>query len=250
LGPDGVAVFPADDPHTPVWRRLAGARRSWCFGGDASAEVWPQHGRWQAKHWDVQLHTPHGLLSTELHIAGRHNLRNAMAATATALAAGAPLAAVAQGLREFRPVAGRSRTHALRWNGHTCTVIDDSYNANPDSVLAAIDVLADLPAPRLLVLGDMGEVGANGAAFHAEVGQHAQARGIERMFTLGDLAQASADVHAAATHFDDMAALQAAVLTQAATGGSVLVKGSRFMRMERVVQALREHATDEEATCS
>ena len=189
-------------------------------------------------------------MSTELHIAGRHNLRNAMAATATALAAGAPLAAVAQGLREFRPVAGRSRTHALRWSGHTCTVIDDSYNANPDSVLAAIDVLADLPAPRLLVLGDMGEVGVNGAAFHAEVGQYAQAQGIERLFTLGDLAQASADVHAAATHFADMATLQAAVLAQAADGGSVLVKGSRFMRMERVVQALREHASAQEATCS
>jgi UDP-N-acetylmuramoyl-tripeptide--D-alanyl-D-alanine ligase len=250
LGSDGVAVFPADDPHTPVWRRLAGARRTWCFGWEASAEVWPQHSRWLADHWEIQLHTPVGVMGTELHIAGRHNLRNAMAATATALAAGAPVAAVAEGLRAFRPVAGRSRTHALQWQGHTCTVVDDSYNANPDSVLAAIDVLADLPAPRLLVLGDMGEVGVNGAAFHAEVGQHAQAKGIERVFTLGDLAQSSAAVHAAATHFGDMAALQAAVLAQAAEGGSVLVKGSRFMRMERVVQALREHASDQEATCS
>jgi UDP-N-acetylmuramoyl-tripeptide--D-alanyl-D-alanine ligase len=160
------------------------------------------------------------------------------------------MAAVAQGLRAFRPVAGRSHTHALQWQGHACTLIDDSYNANPDSVLAAIDVLADLPAPRLLVLGDMGEVGVNGAAFHTEVGQHAQARGIERLFTLGDLAQASASAHAAATHFDDMAALQAAVLALAAQGGSVLVKGSRFMRMERVVQAMLEHSPAQEATCS
>ena len=250
LGPGGVAVFPADDPHTPVWRRLAGARRSWCFGWDASAEVWPQHSRWHADHWDIQLHTPHGLLSTELHIAGRHNLRNAMAAAASTLAAGAPVDAVAQGLRAFRPVAGRSHTHALQWQGHACTLIDDSYNANPDSVLAAIDVLADLPAPRLLVLGDMGEVGVNGAAFHAEVGQHAQAQGIERLFTLGDLAQASAAAHAQATHFEDMSALQAAVLTQAAQGGSVLVKGSRFMRMERVVQAMLERSPAQEATCS
>ena len=250
LGPDGVAVFPADDPHTPVWRRLAGKRRSWCFGWDAGAEVWPQQSRWQADHWQLQLHTLQGPMDTELHIAGRHNLRNAMAATATALAAGAPLAAVAQGLRDFRPVSGRSRTHALQWQGHTCTLIDDSYNANPDSVLAAIDVLADMPAPRLLVLGDMGEVGVNGVAFHAEVGQHAQAQGIECLFTLGELAQASASAHAAATHFGDMAALQAAVLAQAAKGGSVLVKGSRFMRMERVVQAMLEHSPAQEAACS
>jgi len=230
---------------------LAGARQTWCFGwAAAGAQVWPAHSAWHADHWQLQLHTPLGLLSTELYIAGRHNLRNAMAATATALAAGAPLADVAQGLREFRPVAGRSRTHALRWNGHACTVIDDSYNANPDSVLAAIDVLADLPAPRLLVLGDMGEVGVNGAAFHAEVGQHAQVQGIERLFTLGDLAQASASAHATATHFGDMAALQAAVLAQAAQGGSVLVKGSRFMRMERVVQALLNKVSAQEATCS
>jgi UDP-N-acetylmuramyl pentapeptide synthase len=212
--------------------------------------VWPAHSAWHADHWQLQLHTPLGLLTTEMHIAGRHNLRNAMAAATTALAAGAPLAAVAQGLREFRPVAGRSRTHALPWQGHTGTLIDDTYNANPDSVLAAIDVLASLPAPRLLVLGDMGEVGVHGAAFHAEVGQHAQAQGIERLFTLGALAQASAAAHAHATHFDDMAALQAAVLAQAAQGGSVLVKGSRFMRMERVVQALLDHVNAQEATCS
>jgi UDP-N-acetylmuramoyl-tripeptide--D-alanyl-D-alanine ligase len=96
----------------------------------------------------------------------------------------------------------------------------------------------------------MGEVGVNGAAFHAEVGQHAQAQGIERLFTLGDLAQASAAAHTQATHFEDMSALQAAVLAQAAQGGSVLVKGSRFMRMERVVQAMLEHSTAQEATCS
>jgi UDP-N-acetylmuramoyl-tripeptide--D-alanyl-D-alanine ligase len=229
---------------------LAGARRTWCFGWEASADVWPQHSRWQADHWQVQLHTPSGMLSTELHIAGRHNLRNAMAAAACTLAAGAPVTAVAQGLRVFRPVAGRSHTHALQWPGHACTLIDDSYNANPDSVLAAIDVLADLPAPRLLVLGDMGEVGVNGAAFHAEVGQHAQAQGIERLFTLGALAQASAAAHAQATHFEDMTALQAAVLAQVAQGGSVLVKGSRFMRMERVVKALLDNVSAQEATCS
>ena len=246
LGPDGVAVFPADDPHTPVWRRLAGARRTWCFGWEASAEVWPQHSRWQADHWEIQLHTPVGVVGTELHIAGRHNLRNAMAATATALAAGAPVAAVAEGLRAFRPVAGRSRTHALQWQGHTCTVVDDSYNANPDSVLAAIDVLADLPAPRLLVLGDMGEVGAQGAQFHAQAGELARQHGIEALFTLGPLSASSAGSFGAGRHFADMAGLQDAVLAALPGLGSLLVKGARSMKMERVLELIDAQVSDSE----
>jgi UDP-N-acetylmuramoyl-tripeptide--D-alanyl-D-alanine ligase len=260
LPANGVAVFPADDAYTPLWRSLAGTRRCVTFSDtltnstEAQDSVRLLDAQWHGGHWRVQAQARLGEqvehLQFDLHIAGRHNLRNALAATATALAAGAPLAAVAQGLRDFRPVAGRSRTHVLGWNGHHCTLIDDTYNANPDSVLAAIDVLAEMPAPHLLVLGDMGEVGVNGAAFHAEVGQHAQAQGIERLFTMGDLARASASAHAAATHFDDMAALQAAVLAQAAQGGSVLVKGSRFMRMERVVQALLNKVSAQEATCS
>jgi hypothetical protein len=132
-------------------------------------------------------------MDTELHIAGRHNLRNALAATATALAAGAPLAAVAQGLRDFRPVAGHSRTHVLGWNGHHCTLIDDTYNANPDSVLAAIDVLAEMPAPHLLVLGDMGEVGVVGHFLvMADQSAEAHARGIQcaRLERSNELSQA------------------------------------------------------------
>jgi UDP-N-acetylmuramoyl-tripeptide--D-alanyl-D-alanine ligase len=250
LGPDGVAVFPADDEHTALWRSLAGGRRSWCFGWDEGAEVSLAQAQWTADHWQLRMRTPLGELTTDLHIAGRHNLRNAMAAAAAAMAAGAPLAAVAQGLRDFTPVAGRSRALVMRWQDQALTVIDDTYNANPDSVLAAIDVLADLPAPRLLVLGDMGEVGAHGEAFHTEVGRHAQQRGIERVFTLGVLAQASARAHPAAQHFEDMAHLQAAVLAQAPLGGSVLVKGSRFMRMERVIESLRANTPASEAACS
>ncbi|NBY04617.1 MAG: UDP-N-acetylmuramoyl-tripeptide--D-alanyl-D-alanine ligase [Betaproteobacteria bacterium] len=250
LGPDGVAVFPADDPHTPLWRAGAGARRCWCFGADKSAEVSLVQARWQSDHWQVRWLTPMGELASELHIAGQHNVRNAMAATAAALAAGAPLSAVAQGLRAFQPVSGRSSTFVTRWRNQACTVVDDTYNANPDSVLAAIDVLADLPAPHLLVLGDMGEVGAKGEAFHTEVGVYAQQRGIERLFTLGALAQASARAHPAAQHFEDMAELQAAVLGLAPHCGSVLVKGSRFMRMERVTHSLQTQTLPKEAACS
>jgi UDP-N-acetylmuramoyl-tripeptide--D-alanyl-D-alanine ligase len=138
-------------------------------------------------------------------------------------------------------VAGRSHTLRLQRGNDTITLIDDSYNANPDSVRAAIDVLASLPAPRWLLLGDMGEVGAQGPAFHAEVGAHARAQGIEQVWAAGALC---ADV-GAQRHFADTAALLAALQAAVTTGtvpaaASVLVKGSRFMRMERVVQALQQ----------
>ena len=166
LGADGTAVFPADDAHTPLWRELAGARQVLSFALDGDADV-TAGAAWQAHRgsWALSLHTPAGSAHTALHLAGRHNVHNALAAAACALAAGAPLAAVAQGLAAFAPVAGRSQTLALRRGGRSVTLVDDSYNANPDSVLAAIDVLATLPGPRWLVLGDMGEVGDRGPGF-------------------------------------------------------------------------------------
>jgi len=136
-------------------------------------------------------------------------------------------------------VAGRSRTLPLTWRGRAATLVDDSYNANPDSVRAAIDLLADLPGPRWLLLGDMGEVGAQGAQFHAEVGAHARARGIETVWAAGLLsAQVGAD-----RHFADTAAL-AAALREGPAAASLLVKGSRFMRMEQVVAALQAMQRD------
>jgi UDP-N-acetylmuramyl pentapeptide synthase len=141
---------------------------------------------------------------------------------------------VAQGLAAFAPVAGRSQLLSLSIAGRAVTLVDDSYNANPDSVLAAIDVLAALPGPRWLVLGDMGEVGTQGPQFHAEVGAHARARGIEHLWAAGALC-----AHAAPDrHFDNAAAILSA-LPQAPTVRSVLVKGSRFMKMEQVVKALQ-----------
>ncbi|MHB1248906.1 MAG: glutamate ligase domain-containing protein, partial [Polaromonas sp.] len=118
------------------------------------------------------------------------------------------------------------------------TLIDDSYNANPDSMRAAIEVLAELPGPRLLVMGDMGEVGDQGPQFHDEAGQHARARGIEKLFTLGTQSQRAASAFGQGRHFNDMAELVAAVAAELPDSGSVLVKGSRFMKMERLVQAI------------
>lgn len=237
LPADGVAVFPHDDAYTPLWRRLAGARRCLSFGS-AGADVQATQAHWQGDAWQVRMHTPQGDLACALHIAGQHNVRNALAATACALAAGVPLAAIAQGLSAFVPVKGRSRALAVAQGTRQITVVDDSYNANPDSVRAAIDVLAALPGPRLLVLGDMGEVGAQGPQFHAEAGQHAQACGIEHLFALGAQCAHAAAAFAGARHFDNMAQLQAAVREALPTVGSVLVKGSRFMKMEQVLEAI------------
>jgi UDP-N-acetylmuramoyl-tripeptide--D-alanyl-D-alanine ligase len=235
LSADGVAVFPADDAHTPLWRDLAGARRTLTFALDGRADV---QGRavWAGTHWSVQVETPQGSFDVALRVAGRHNVKNALAATACALAAGCPLAAVRAGLEAFEPVKGRSQVKRIERAGRATTLIDDSYNANPDSVRAAIAVLADLPGPRWLILGDMGEVGDQGPAFHAEVGTYARERGIERFWTVGAQSAAAA-AHVAARHFDAMPDLLAA-LAEAPDAASIVVKGSRFMKMEQVVAAL------------
>jgi len=147
---------------------------------------------------------------------------------------------VARGLEAFEPVKGRSQASTLQRGGRTVTLVDDSYNANPDSVRAAIDVLAGLPGPRWLVLGDMGEVGERGPAFHAEVGAYARERGIESLWTAGALCAESARAFGAeARHFEKVETLLAVLDAQAPEAASVVVKGSRFMKMERVVAALR-----------
>jgi UDP-N-acetylmuramoyl-tripeptide--D-alanyl-D-alanine ligase len=237
LGADGAAVFPSDDGCAGIWRELAGSRRVRTFAlDDTTADVTGQ-ATWNVDHWDLAIHAPEGDVATTLAIAGRHNAKNALAAAACALAAGAPLDAMARGLAAFTPVKGRSRSLAMRWQGQAATLVDDSYNANPDSVLAAIDVLAGLPGPRWLLLGDMGEVGDQGPAFHAEVGRHAAARGIEAVWTFGKQSEGAAR-ECGGRHFMDMDELLAALRQQGPAAASVLVKGSRSMRMERVVQAL------------
>jgi UDP-N-acetylmuramoyl-tripeptide--D-alanyl-D-alanine ligase len=237
---EGMAVFPSDDEFTPVWRDLSGQRqqRSFAMASHSQADVRAAVIVWQTGAWQFTLKTPEGTAPVRLHIAGRHNVKNALAATACAMAAGVPLAAIAQGLVAFEPVKGRSRALVLQTAKGEITLVDDTYNANPDSVRAAIDVLVELPAPRLLVLGDMGEVGNQGPEFHGEVGHYAAECGIEALFTLGELCKHSAQAFGSARHFEDMDSLLAAVTAQLGEFHSVVVKGSRFMKMERVVQAL------------
>ena len=238
LGQNGTAVFPADDGHAGVWRALAGTRPTLTFALSGAADVITDQMLWTGDGWRTAVHTPAGRAEFTLHIAGRHNVKNALAATACALAAGVPLACIATGLSCFSPVNGRSRSVELHFNGQRLTLVDDSYNANPDSMQAAIAVLAELPAPRLLVMGDMGEVGDSGPQFHREAGEQAQAAGIDRLFTLGAQSATAAACFAGARHFESGDALVAAVLAELPKMTSVLVKGSRFMKMERVVRAI------------
>lgn len=228
-----------------MWHDLSGARPQLTFAltpDTAAADLTCAAPQWTNNAWQIQAHTPAGLLAYTLQVAGLHNVKNSLAAAACALAAGVPLADIARGLEDFEPVKGRSRALAVELAGRAITLVDDSYNANPDSVRAAIDVLADLPGPRLLVLGDMGEVGSEGPRFHAEVGAYARERGVEMLFGLGEQAAVSVQHFSQPSvrgcHFTDIETLNTAVLSTLPDLRSVLVKGSRFMRMERVVQAI------------
>ncbi|MEO6033598.1 MAG: UDP-N-acetylmuramoyl-tripeptide--D-alanyl-D-alanine ligase [Burkholderiaceae bacterium] len=236
LGPTGVAVFPADDAHTALWHALAANRPTLTFALQGRADL-TCSAAWDVDHWALVFETPAGAVTLQLRAPGWHNVKNALAAAACALAVGCPLAQIARGLEAFEPVKGRSQARAITHRGRAVTLIDDSYNANPDSVRAAIDVLAALTGPRWLVLGDMGEVGDQGPVFHAEVGAYAQARGIDALWAAGAMSVHAAKAFAGARHFDAVASLVAA-LAQAPVFNTVLVKGSRFMRMEQVVSAL------------
>lgn len=237
---DGVAVFPAHDQFAPLWASLAGGRQVLRFGelAQPSADVGCSRASWSGEAWELAVSTPIGQLHYRLQIAGRHNVDNSLAAVACAVAAGVPLSAIARGLSAFRAVKGRSQVRLLRLQGRQMTLVDDSYNANPDSVQAAIELLASLPAPRLLVLGDMGEVGEQGHQFHAQAGELARHHGIETLYTLGPLSASTVGSFGAGRHFADMTGLQDAVLAALPNLGSLLVKGARSMKMERVLEAI------------
>ncbi|MBV8666012.1 MAG: UDP-N-acetylmuramoyl-tripeptide--D-alanyl-D-alanine ligase [Burkholderiaceae bacterium] len=235
LADDGVAVFPGDEEFTPLWRGYAGKRKTATFGLTNDANV---HGAYHLTEFGSELTITHsdGKFTVNLAAAGLHNVRNALAAAACTLGIGLPAATVARGLEAFAPVAGRLQR---KTSSIGSLVIDDTYNANPDSVRAAIDVLATLPAPRLLVLGDMGEVGDAGPQFHEEVGAYAHQRGIDGLMTLGTLAQHSSRAFGAgATHYEEIEGLKQALDHGLTKQTAALVKGSRFMKMERVVQHL------------
>ncbi|WP_139556900.1 UDP-N-acetylmuramoyl-tripeptide--D-alanyl-D-alanine ligase [Methylotetracoccus oryzae] len=235
LPADGTAVINADDEHAGYWRTLAGHRTVLSFGTEPNASVSAQY-RLGPVSSAVDLLSSLGRATFELRAAGLHNVRNALAAIAASGAVGVPVATAARALGDFEPVKGRLQAKQGR-NGSL--IIDDTYNANPDSVRTAIDVLAKNRALKVLVLGDMGEVGDQGPAFHEEIGLYAREHGIDRLLGLGPLTKtAVAAFGPAGKHFENVDDLISAASELLDTAPAVLVKGSRFMRMERVVDAL------------
>jgi len=231
LDANGTAIINEDDAFAPYWKTLNGARNVVTFGfGDRAMVRASVSGR------DVRFVTPRGEFMVTLQVRGEHNVRNAIAACAAAFALGIPVNAMRAGLAGFGGVPGRQQRR--RSPGGTL-VIDDSYNANPESMKAAAQVLAQEHGRRVFVMGDMGELGDDAAAMHAEVGAFARAAGIDALMALGEASRHAVQAFGkGGAHFEDIDALTKAALREAAGGAAILVKGSRFMRMERVADAL------------
>jgi UDP-N-acetylmuramoyl-tripeptide--D-alanyl-D-alanine ligase len=229
----GIAVFNADDAHAWLWREANARRCVVDFGLRQPAKV-SGHYRSGAFGSMLALTLPNATLDIALQVPGEHNVMNALAAVAAAFSLDVSHRSIVAGLSGFTGVKGRlQRKPAL----HGSTFIDDTYNANPDSVKAALAVLAQQPGKKVLVLGDMGELGQNAAAMHAQIGLAARAAGVHRLLALGELTKESvAAFGGGAMHFERIQELLAELENGLNPDTTVLVKGSRFMQMERVVQ--------------
>jgi len=223
----------ADDDFAGYWKGLNLDKRVITFGFGEDADV-----RGQLEGGQLRLVTPTDAFAVTLQVAGEHNARNATAACAAAYALEIPPHDIQQGLNVFAGVPGRQQRRSAPGGA---TVIDDTYNANPDSMKAAAKVLSLSPGRKVFVMGDMGELGEAGPAMHAEVGAYAKALGIDRLLGLGAMSrEAVAAFGAGAAHFDTLEALVSALRPEDQPGTTVLVKGSRFMQMERVAGRLAQ----------
>lgn len=233
LDQQGIAVINADDPYAPLWRKLAGNRKVVDFGLDGEPNV---NARYQLDFFDsgMTLILPGGIEEIKLQVPGEHNVRNALSAAAVAVAMDIDTKAIASGLDGFLGVKGRMQKKRCL---HGATLIDDSYNANPESVRAALAVLAKARGRKILVFGDMGELGDNAREFHERVGVEARLAGIDRLFALGELsAHTVAKFGPGARHFERIEELLTEIENLLAADVTLLIKGSRFMQMERVVR--------------
>jgi UDP-N-acetylmuramoyl-tripeptide--D-alanyl-D-alanine ligase len=239
LAPTAVAVLNADDPYFPLWRGMTRARVV-SFGTTAGADYRAIDVREELADDGFRLRftlvTPAGSGDVVLRLGGLHNVVNAAGAAATAMSAGATLAQVVAGLATVAPVPGRLQPRRTR---HGARLIDDSYNANPSSMRAGIDVLVSLPGRPWMVLADMGELGTHAEASHVDIGRYARERGVARLFATGKLATLAVEAFGAgAAWFPDTETLARALDGQLTSEVCVLVKGSRSNRLERVVGAL------------
>lgn len=237
LEKQGIAIINADDPYASLWRKLAGNRQITDFGMHGTAAVCAQ----QIAHtsdgkWLFQL--PDDKFEITLQVPGHHNVYNALAAAAAATAAGISTHSIVEGLSRFTGAPGRLQKKA---GLNQSILIDDTYNANPDSMQAALNVLAEMPGKKILIMGDMGELGVEGAALHHRIGQQAEKAGVDVLLALGELSrQAVTGFGRGAQHFSDLDTLLEKAKSYLDERTSILVKGSRFMRMERVVEHLQE----------
>src|ERR1700675_2491085 len=240
IGAAATAIINADDVYAGYWRGVATARRIVTFGVHANADFMAKDSVQNIERGEFAtrfvLTCPLGQCPITLKAGGAHNIDNALAAAAAAGAAGASLEQIAAGLADFRPVAGRLQ---LKAGARDSWIIDDSYNANPSSVRAGLEVLRSLPGATWLVLGDMAELGAFAEDSHAHMGAYARECGIKRLFALGPQSSRAAETFGpGAEWFADADSLTRRVLAELAPGVTVLIKGSRVNRLERVVQAL------------
>lgn len=233
--PDGIALIPIDDQYADLFQMVSAHVQQRTFG--------LHHGLVHATDIDLnarfstfRLMTPQGNIPINLPTPGLHNVYNAIAASAVTTACGVDLNHIEAGLAEFGNIKGRLQ---IRQGIKDSLILDDTYNANPDSMKAAIDVLAIQPQPRVLVMGDMGELGVDSRKMHEEVGQYALDKGIKDVYFVGQDSRFAAIVYGREDRwFDDKDSLITCLSSQLPDAASILVKGSRFMRMEDVVSAL------------
>jgi UDP-N-acetylmuramoyl-tripeptide--D-alanyl-D-alanine ligase len=235
LDQTGIAIINADDPYAPLWRQQVTNKQVVEFSLTGKAQVSASEQSGAASN-QIKLNLPDGRVQVTLQVPGKHNVLNALAAVAVAVALGIKKQVIASGLEKFKGVNGRMQKKQVL---HQAIVIDDSYNANPTSVQAAIAVLAETTGKKIMVLGDMGELGEQAADFHQQVGRQARLAGLDQIFTLGQLSVLASDAFGeGGRHFKCMEELIKETKQQLAPDTTVLVKGSRFMQMEQLVKQL------------
>lgn len=235
LESNGIAIINADDAFADYWQSLNANRKIITFALVAKADVTASYEETGGIS-KITLTTPAGSIDLKLNVLGKHNITNALAASACAHALGISNVNIAQGLESFVAVKGRLQRKA---GLNSANLIDDTYNANPDSMKAAIDVLASQQGKQIFVMGDMAELGADAAQMHADIGLYAKQKGIAQLLAFGEFSLlACQQFGTGAQHFTSLDALVLCLKSSMQANTTVLVKGSRFMQMERVVEAI------------